>query len=199
MKLLTLILILALGGWSDPPADRPTSEANVMTLQVHEGSQIIIYGSSNVRDWDMDVETIDGQVVVEAADDGAPSVERIQLEIPVEDITSSRGNQTDKAHKALKKDSYPMIFFRSDDVEVTGSNGETFEVLARGELIIAGTRRDVEVRAEGTQREDGKYRFEGEHEMRLSDFDVDRPKAMMGALRVSDDVTIAFDAVVAAE
>lgn len=199
MKLLTLILILALGGWSDPPADLSTSEANVMTLQFHEDSQMTIYGSSNVRDWDMDVQTIDGQVVVESADDGTPSVDRIQLEVPVEDMTSNRGSQTDKAHKALKKDSYPKIFFRSDDIEVTGSDGETFEVLARGELIIAGARRDVEVRAEGTQREDGMYRFEGEHEIRLSDFDIDRPTAMMGALRVSDEVTIAFDAVVASE
>jgi hypothetical protein len=168
-----------------------------VTFTFHEDSEMTIYGSSNVRDWTMDVLEIDGQVAVQpAADDNSlPVVEQLLVEVPVDSILSGRGAQNEKAHKALQQNAQPVIYFRSESIDVSagGAADSTFSVTAQGELIMAGERRDVNIQAEGTRLADGAYRFQGEHNMLLSNFDIERPTALLGALRVADEIRIAYD------
>lgn len=153
-----------------------------------------IYGSSNVRDWTMDVLEIDGEISVQpASGDELPTVERAFVEVPIDSILSGRDSQNEKAHKALHKNAQPSIYFRSETVNVTADSDSTFGVTAQGEMIIAGERRTVNVQAEGTRLANGAYRFQGEHEMLMTDFNIDPPTALLGALRVADEVRIAFD------
>lgn len=200
MKFFILFLTLALGSWSTPPSKAPATAEKLPTFQFQEGSEMTVHGSSNVRDWTMDVQTINGEVVVQPANGGdAPTVDRIQVEVPVEDIVSDRDAQTSKAHDALQRNAYSVIYFNSNEVEVSTSGEDAFPVVARGELIIAGERRTVDLQAEGMRQENGTYRFQGEHDLRLSDFDVKRPTALLGTLRVSDEITLSFDVTVAPE
>lgn len=200
MKLLILLLTLALGSWSTPPDKAPATAEKLPTFQFQEDSEMTVHGSSNVRDWTMDVQTIRGEVTVQPANgDGVPTVERLQVEFPVEDIVSDNGTMTSKAHDALQSNAYPVIYFSSNEVEVSTDGEDAFQVVAHGELIIAGERRMIDLQAEGMRQEDGTYRFQGEHDLQLSDFDVKRPTALLGTLRVSDEITLAFDVTVASE
>jgi hypothetical protein len=199
MKLLSTLLIFLFGSWiAVPPSspDPPTSDAPA-AYTFHEDSEMTIHGSSNVRDWTMDVLEIDGQVTVQpaASDNGLPTVKQLFVEVPVDSILSGRGAQNEKAHKALQKNAQPAIYFRSESVNVSadGTADATFSVVAEGELIMAGERRTVDVQAEGTRLDDGAYRFQGEYNMLLSDFDIERPTALLGALRVSDEIRVTYD------
>lgn len=176
------------------PPDAPTM------YRFRDDSTMTIRGSSNVRPWTMGVQTIDGTIAVRVSDHGIPAIDRIHVQIPVTAIASESGGQTRKAHDALQKERHPTISFRSDEVEVTSdaaSGKEAFQVVARGELTVVGTRRTVDLHATGRHREDGIYRLRGDHDLRLSDFNVKRPTAMFGALRVSDAITLAFDVTIA--
>lgn len=198
MKLLSTLLIFLFGSWIPflPPSPDPP-EAPAVAYTFHEDSEMTIYGSSNVRDWTMDVLEIDGQVTVQpaAGDNGLPTVEQLFVEVPVDSILSGRGAQNEKAHKALQKNAQPAIYFRSESVDVSAADtaDAAFSVTAEGELIMAGERRTVDIRAEGTRLDDGAYRFQGEYDMLLSDFDIERPTALLGALRVSDEIRITYD------
>lgn len=199
MKLLSTLLIFFFGSWiilPPPSPDPPTSDAPV-AYTFHEDSEMTIYGSSNVRDWTMDVLEIDGQVAVQpaAGANGLPAVEQLLVEVPVDSILSGRGAQNEKAHKALQKNAQPIIYFRSESINVAagGATDSTFSVTAQGELIMAGERRDVNVQAEGTRLANGAYRFQGEYNMLLSDFDIEQPTALLGALRVADEIRVAYD------
>lgn len=198
MTVLSLLLLLVSGSWIFPPPDAPATAPlpapDPITYQFHQDSEMTIFGSSNLRDWTMDVLTIDGEVDVEPAPDGVPSVERIFVEVPVDSLVSGRDGQDEKAHKALQKKAQPRIYFRSESVTLApGSDADTFEVTAEGELIMATERRTVRLQADGTRQADGSFRFQGEHEMLLSDFDIERPTALLGALRVADEIRVAFD------
>ena len=159
-----------------------------------------IYGSSNVRDWTMDVLEINGQVTLQSADDdnGVPTVERLLVDVPVDSIHSERGAQNEKAHKALQQNAQPVIYFRSETVDVSAGSAtdSTFSVAAQGELIMASERRTATLQAEGTRLPNGAYRFQGEHNMLLSDYDIERPTALLGALRVADEIRIAYDVII---
>ena len=200
MKLLSTLLIFLFGSWMTAPPqspDPPGSAAPVAAYAFHENSEMTIYGSSNVRDWTMDVLEIDSQVMLQpAADDDLPTVERLLVEVPIDSILSDRGSQNEKAHKALQQKTQPTIYFRSESVDIAANGGtadSTFSVTAQGELMMAGERRTVRVQAEGTRLANGAYRFQGEHNMLMSDFEIDPPTALLGALRVTDEIRVAFD------
>lgn len=195
-----LAVLLVLGSGAAPLADPPTDTA--VTYRFHDDSEMTVFGSSNVRDWTMDVLAIGGQVTVEPAGaNGLPAVERVFVEVPVDSILSGRDSQNEKAHKALQRNAQPVIYFRSEAVTLSPRAGAAsgFDVVAQGELILANERRDVELRAEGTRQDDGTLRLTGEHAMQMTDFDIDPPTALLGALRVSDDIRIAFDVILVPE
>lgn len=193
MKFFILLLTVALGSWTTLPPPSPAQTTPSATLRIHKDSEMTVHGTSNVHDWTMDVEAIDGEIDLRAAEDGgAPRIERLKVEVPVESIVSDKSRQNRKTYEALKSNRYPTIYFNASEVEVTPENG-SFAVVARGELIIAGTRRAARVEATGTPLEDGAYRFKGEHTLRLSDFEVERPSAMLGTVRVGDEIRLTFD------
>lgn len=154
-----------------------------------------VYGSSNVRDWTMDVESFEGEVDLAADGQDTPSIHSISVEVPVEALTASRGSMQDKAHKALKKEDHPTVRFVSDSVTVATAAADSFAVIADGDLTIAGETRTVTVRAKGASQGDNGFHVRGEHELELSTFDVERPSAMLGALRVTDGIRLGFDVV----
>lgn len=198
MKLLSTLLILLVGSWATAPpqpADPPAEPVPAVTYTFHEDSEMTVYGSSNVRDWTMDVLEINGQVSVQpAADNGLPTIERVLVEVPVDSMLSERGSQNEKAHKALNKNRQPVIYFRSESITVSpGPEADAFEATAEGELILAGERRTVTLQAEGTRTENGAFRLQGEHELLMTDFGIDPPTALLGALRVTDEIRVAFD------
>lgn len=192
---LSIIFFFLFSSWAAvPPPEAPASPSTLVMYRFHEDSEMTVHGSSNVRDWTMDVLHLDGQIEMQSTDDGAPTVDRLFVEVPVDSVLSDRGSQNEKAHKALQKNAQPVIYFRSETVDVSpASDASSFDVMAEGELIIAGERRNVELRAEGTRLENGAFRFQGEHELLMSDFDIERPTAMLGALRVADEIRITFD------
>lgn len=170
-----------------PPTDSTTFQFAERTMTVH--------GSSNVRDWTMDVTEMDGSVVADGAEQGSPTIHTIAVEVPVEALVADRSSMQEKAHKALKKEEHPTIRFRSDSVVVATAAADSFAVIAHGDLTIAGETRAVTVRAKGAARGEDGYHVRGEHELELSTFNVERPTALLGALRVSDGIRLTFDMV----
>lgn len=173
-----------------------SSTVDSTTFQFQDGSEMTVHGTSNVRDWTMDVEVINGDILFED-DEAVPSIEKLSVEIPVKEVVTSRSSMQEKAHKALKKDEYPTITFTSSDVNVSKSQESGFAVFANGNLTIAGTTRPVEVVAKGERQEDGSFAIKGDYEFKLSTFDIERPSAMFGALTVADEIRLSFDVVLA--
>jgi polyisoprenoid-binding protein YceI len=138
-----------------------------------------VYGSSNVRDWDMNVTQINGSVRLETSDTGLPSIRKIQVEVPVRKMMSDKYRLQRHAHEALKKEEHPTISFASSDIEVTQVEADSFSVEANGELTIKGNTHAATLSAKGV-KENGTLRVFGGHELKLSTFDVGRPSTWDG-------------------
>ncbi len=158
-----------------------------------------VHGSSNVRDWTMDVESFSGQADFSPVESGSPAIHSISVEVPVEALVANRSSMQEKAHKALKKEEYPTVQFRSDSVTVATAEADSFAVIANGDLTIAGETRTVTLRAKGASQGDNGYHVRGEHELKLSEFNVERPSALLGALTVSDGIRLTFDVMLQAQ
>jgi len=187
-------LLLAGGLLVSPAGADPAPPVDSTVYQFdNDGSTMTVFGTSNVRDWTMDVTQITGRALVGEGDGDVPALQSVDLEVPVEQMTSDKDRLQRHAHEALKKEDYPTITFSSNDVTVSSADADSFAVFATGDLTIAGETRTVEVKAKGAQQADGTLHVVGEHELTLSEFNVERPSLMFGAIKVSDPIRLGFD------
>jgi polyisoprenoid-binding protein YceI len=194
---LSLAIALIWGLLAVPTtADPITPLADSSAYQFdNENSTMMVYGSSNVRDWDMTVTQINGSVLLGEAEETLPSIRKIQVEVPVKNMVSEKDRLQRHAHEAVKKEEHPTLSFVSSDVNVASAEADSFSVVANGDLTIKGNTRSVTLSAKGTQQSDGTLRVSGEHRLKLSTFEVERPSLMFGAIKVDDPIRIGFDVV----
>lgn len=159
----------------------------------NENSTMTVYGTSNVRDWDMDVTEINGSVLLEDGEGKLPSIREIQVEVPVENMVSGKDRLQRHAHEAVAAEEHPTISFAASDVQVGKAEADSFSVVANGDLTIKGNTRSVTLSAKGTWQADGTLRVSGEHRLKLSTFEVERPSLMFGAIKVKDPIQVGFD------
>lgn len=147
-----------------------------------------IDGSSNVHDWTSEATEVrvDGQFQTDASG-RLTAVEGLKVVIPVERIKSEKGRIMDnKTYKALDADEHPEIRFVANAVRINGAT-----VSAEGQLTIAGQSRPVTLTGQWKQDASGSF-LTGSYAMKMSDFGIDPPTAMMGAMKTADDVTIRY-------
>lgn len=161
----------------------------------NENSSMTVYGSSNVRDWTMDVTKINGAVQLGPTSETLPAIQQIQVEVPVQNMVSEKDRLQRHAHEAVKKEEHPTISFAASDVQIQKAEADSFSVVANGQMTIKGNTNDVTLEAKGARASDGTLHVNGEHSLKLSTYDVERPSLMFGAIKVDDPIRIAFEVV----
>jgi len=155
--------------------------------------QIRINGNSNVQRWTAEVPrvTATGDFVVNNG--RLESITRLSVEVDATAIRGSEGNiMTEKILESLKTQQHPRIVFRLTRVESITQTGAEFNVVAAGTLNIAGVSRPVELSANGRILANGDIQISGVEEMKMTTWNVQPPRAMLGALRTSDDFSVNF-------
>ena len=97
-----------------------------------------------------------------------------------------------KAHKALDSDDHPKISFSADATVSATANSLT---KTKGKLQIAGKEKEVELEFTVAEAKDDQFKVSGKIPVKMSDFGIDPPTAMMGTLKTGDEVFIHFDIV----
>ncbi len=171
-------------------------------------STMTINGGSTVGSWDADVNTILASFTVDFEtlknlDESRNGIFTLQnFSIPVKDIDSDAGNRmTRNIHNYLKEGQHPEITFTLNDAVLTPnttSEGARFEIETTGTITAAGVSRDVTLTLVGELMENGDIVFSGTQQMGFSDFNIDRPSAMLGTIRASEDLEIEYRLVLTA-
>jgi polyisoprenoid-binding protein YceI len=193
---LTLVLagMLLVAGSLQPPVSytiEPTS------------TEMYVEGGSTIHDWSCPVKGLSGSLRVDTAQtvNASPAsplsgVLSTQVSVPVNSIQCDKETMNEKLREALQMNAYPEVYFSLEDAQVSplpDSGAHWFAVDATGELILAGERRQIDLPVQGRRHDDGTLRLTGSHTIRLSDYDIDRPSALMGTITVSKEVTVHFD------
>ena len=176
------------------PVQGPAPET--IRLVMREGSRLWLEGDSNLHAWTCDAEEFVPELRVERPTPDAPPsrVDRAVLDVPVAKIECGHGKMNDNLRKALKAAEFPSIMFVVTDAEFydTGTKG-ALELLAKGHLYVAGEGRDLQFQVSGTDTGDGALRILGRVTIKMTDFGIQPPTAMLGLLKSKDEVTIHFD------
>ncbi|MFD2533311.1 YceI family protein [Gracilimonas halophila] len=158
---------------------------------VVDESEVIIDGTSNVHDWESKAEQFSGTATIEIEDDSLiSSISALEFNVVVDGIKSGKGGMDNKTYDALNKKKHPNINFVLSEVTNISANTLT----ANGELTISGVTKTIQMEVEYEILPDGSVLFKGTQPITMTDYDVDPPKAMFGAIKAGADVEVIFDA-----
>lgn len=158
---------------------------------IENESEVIIDGTSNVHDWESNAEQFSGTATIEIAEDSLiSSISGLEFNVVVDGIKSGKGGMDSKTYDALNKKKHPNITFVLSEVTNITSDSLT----ATGELTISGVTNSVQMEVEYEILPDGSILFKGSQAITMTDYDVDPPKAMFGAIKAGADVDVIFDA-----
>ncbi|HYS54369.1 MAG TPA: YceI family protein [Thermoanaerobaculia bacterium] len=194
--------------------------ATTTRLTVAPRSTLLLQGSSNLAKWRCSGSTLNGSMYVaapiekinavidriEEGDVGAWMSEpaaatfpqpRFELTIPIEALRCTGGRPMERdLVAALKAAHYPDITFRF--VRLKGGvehdiDRHLYRVVILGEISLAGTTRDVEIVATAERLASDRFRIQAALPLRMTDFGVNPPRALLGLLRAADDLTVEMD------
>lgn len=181
-KIVPFILLLAL--YTSISAQSP--------VLIQRESQISISGTSNLHEWHEVAKDFTIEIGLSAEDAVTPVIDKVSLSCRTSSIVSDNSIMTNKTHEALGVDRHPVITFSSaQQSSLVVRNGE-FSSTISGELTIKGVRKQVAIPVKGSLT-GNKLNVTGSKTIKMSDFDVKAPVALMGTLKTGDDVTVSFD------
>jgi len=151
-----------------------------------------IKGTSNLHDWESTVKELkaNGSMMADAA--GLQSIKALSVEIPVRAIKSTKGKVMDnKTYDAFKSTDNPFITYTLDQATIS-KKGDGYDVAASGKLTMAGTTNKIDMTVRGKVEADGSITFSGSKKLKLTDFKMKRPTALLGTITVGDEVEVIF-------
>ncbi len=164
------------------------------TYQVKSHS-IVVEGTSNLHDWTASAEQANGSFKVNVDDGKIASINAVELKVDAKSLKSSKGNiMNSKIIDALKAKKNPYISFKSTGGTVSEKSG-AYKITASGVLTIAGTSQNVTVDALGKILPNGDIEFTGAKKLKMTDYNVDPPTAMLGTMTTGNEVTLTFKVV----
>ena len=158
----------------------------------------LIKGTSNLHDWEMEITKIDCKGAFQSTDNTINAAKNVEVKIQVESIKSEEGKIMDnKTYKAFESEKNPYITFTfsSADVKTDGSGNVT--IAASGNLNMAGTSKTVSITAKGKVLANGDIQLSVSKKLNMSEYKMDPPTALMGAIKVGPEVEVKFDLVLA--
>lgn len=153
--------------------------------------EVEVTGTSSLHDWHMKLSAYESALSLMLTSDSLviyPS----HIMAKAADLKSDSRLMDKKAHGALQADKIKLIHFNVDENQVLYYSNSV-EQLIKGQLNIAGVKKDVEFSCKLQRTTNKTLRIQGELTLKMSDFGIDPPTAMMGTLKTGDDITIIYN------
>lgn len=166
------------------------TQVSAQTLKINPKTfSMTIYGTTNVHNFESKVTQATGELVMA----NSKQVKSFAVEIPVKGIKSKEKLMDTKTYEAFNADKNPKITFKSTDLNSLTVNGNDLNVSITGNMTLAGVTRKVTLIATGKILKPGVYEFNGSIPLKMTDYKMSPPTAMLGMMKVGDAITLKYD------
>jgi hypothetical protein len=164
------------------------------TVKKSASYDISVHGSSNLHDWTMKAKgTGEANLNMTPGVSYVAGIPSLSFTVPVKSLKSSESLMDERAAKALNADKYPNISFKLTGAAVSGAQQNKAVLNVTGLLTISGVTRQLSLTGNSVTNSDGSVVVTGSKKIKMSEFGVKPPTFMLGALKVTDDVTIDYN------
>ena len=173
--------------------------AQAQQYVISDASQIKLSGTSTVNSFECEAETLQFDYSVPHQIEGNGfRVPGVSLVVPVRGLDCANRRMNRDLQDALQADRFPDIrldVFRIDlvpDAKADVDQSSSPQVELFGSMTLAGVSRDVTIRLSGWLDEHLRLHGMGRLEVKMTDFGVEPPTALLGLVKAHDDITIHF-------
>ena len=156
---------------------------------IPQNSTVSILGTSNVHDWEMKVTKINSEFTLSSS----KQISSLVVKIPVISIKSGKGIMDEKTYDAFDSKKNPNIVFQLTEASSIKLTDKDSEITLTGNLSMAGETRKISFKTVGKTTKTGDYQLKGSVPLKMTDFKIKPPTAMLGAMKTGDAVTVKFD------
>ena len=150
---------------------------------------VSILGTSNVHDWEMKVAKINSELTLSSS----KQITSLVVKIPVISIKSGKGIMDEKTYDAFDSKKNPNIVFQLTEASSIKLTDKDSEITLTGNLSMSGETRKISFKTVGKTTKTGDYQLKGSVPLKMTDFKIKPPTAMLGAMKTGDAVTVKFD------
>jgi polyisoprenoid-binding protein YceI len=156
-----------------------------------ENSVLMVAGTSSVHDWEMEAHSYECVTTLQISNGKVTGIETIDFLLSVENLESGKRIMDNKAHDALKQKQHPLIRFSVNSNDAANIENGTAKLA--GNLEVAGKSRKVEVSCDFLKVSNETFSVRGKAPLKMTDFGIDPPSAMLGTLQTGDEITVNFE------
>lgn len=164
------------------------------TYQVNTtSSSIKVKGTSTLHDWEMVVGEFDCKVDAFINDQLKLVINSINFSCDATSLTSDNSIMDKKAQEALNANRHKRIGFVFASIKEVAIQGGTVQGNVNGNMNIAGVNRKLVLPFSGVIDTDYNVKLSGELKLKMSDFNMKSPTALLGTVKTGDDVTVHYE------
>jgi hypothetical protein len=198
--LIHIAAVLLLGVVLSSFADSDVRTSSIV-YSIENGSSLSITGKSNVNTFScLCAETFKRQVLQIERVDSAYRIrfKNALLKLPTQSMDCNNARMNSDLCDALKASRYPYIVVELQQIQLRPSAlrtepNEWFDVVAMATLTITDVCKPIVMDVRGVNLGDNRFRFVCSKNVRMTDFNVDPPTALLGLIKVHNDIKINLD------
>ena len=154
---------------------------------------IKVLGSSNVHDWTETSAVMESQGDFKLSDDNQiVSLSAFNFSLNAKSLKSEHEMMDSRTYKAMNADQYPKITFKLGSAAIETIQKNKFNIKATGELTIAGATQTITLDVTAVVNPDNTITCTGSKKIKLTDYKIEPPSFMLGAMKVANDLTIQY-------
>jgi hypothetical protein len=158
------------------------------------GVKIVIEGTSNIHDWDMKSDKGSCSGIFDVSNTGAVTgMSFLNFSVPAESLKSEHTSMDKNSYKALHTSKYAQINFTASSATIKPNGNTGYVLTAKGRLTISGVTKDVVLTANGVVNPDKSITYSGAYQLKMTDYSVEPPSLMFGAIKTGDAITVKFN------
>jgi polyisoprenoid-binding protein YceI len=164
-------------------------------VKYHASSiKVAVEGTSTFHDWDMVTEKANCDIVFNFDGSNITGLSSLDFSVQAETLKSHHSGMDKNAYKALNTDKYPDISFSSNYANIRSNGTNSYVISAKGKLTIAGVSKDVWLAGITTVNPaDMSVETVGSVKIKMSEYNVEPPSFMFGAMKTGDEITVKFN------
>lgn len=166
------------------------------TYKIHDSKDVNIKlsGTSTLHDWEMDATRANGeaQFVFNSENESElASMKSLTFNLAVKDLKSDSKGLDKNAYKALKADEFKKIHYVLSSAIQSPEKGG-YLLKTQGKLTVAGTTKNMAMDIHLIVNENNTITCEGTYQLNMTDYNVEPPSFMFGAMSTGDATTLSF-------